>query len=250
MVSSTDPSAAPAATERELRADRILDAAEELMVAWGHRKVTIDDVARRARIGKGTVYLHFATKDALLLTVVLRAQLHLIGRLVETMRASPGNVRPSEVARNLYLSHFDSPVIRALFGEGSEALEDLSASAAALVGDLVEERKGVLRTYWEILGAHGMLNDDLSADDRTYAYSTTIIGHLVSAPLLERQGLPVPEREVRADLIARGVRTLLERDAPPENTRAAQSWVVDLFASMEERLRGEIARQKQSTRGT
>ncbi|MGW2198666.1 helix-turn-helix domain-containing protein, partial [Streptosporangium sp. NPDC001682] len=40
------------------RADRILDAAAELLVRLGYRKVTIDDIARLAGIGKGTVYLH------------------------------------------------------------------------------------------------------------------------------------------------------------------------------------------------
>src|SRR5699024_2081534 len=46
------------------RADRILEAAGLLLVSWGHRKVTIEDVARRAGVGKGTVYLHFPTKDS------------------------------------------------------------------------------------------------------------------------------------------------------------------------------------------
>jgi AcrR family transcriptional regulator len=40
------------------RADRILDAAGDLLLRLGYRKVTIEDVAQRAGIGKGTVYLH------------------------------------------------------------------------------------------------------------------------------------------------------------------------------------------------
>ncbi|HEY3710665.1 MAG TPA: helix-turn-helix domain-containing protein, partial [Amycolatopsis sp.] len=60
------------------RADRILDAASELLVRWGSRKVTIDDVARRAGIGKGTVYLHWRTKDALFETLLTRAAADLL----------------------------------------------------------------------------------------------------------------------------------------------------------------------------
>ncbi|WP_017571723.1 TetR/AcrR family transcriptional regulator [Nocardiopsis halotolerans] len=250
VVPTTDPSTEPAVTERELRADRVLDAAEELMVAWGPRKVTIDDVARRAKVGKGTVYLHFATKEALLLSVVMRAQLDMIGRVVDAMRASPENVRPSEVARNLYLRHFDSPVVQAILTSGSEALDNLSRSAAALIGDVVEERKNALRTYWGILGEHGLLRDDLSFDDQLYAYNAIVIGHMAGAPLLERQGLHVPDRGTRADLIAGSVRRLLERNAPPENLGEAQSQVVELFSFLEERLREEIARQKQTKRST
>ena len=51
--------------EREFqrREGEILDAALELFSADDWQSVTIDQIARRAEIGKGTVYLHFASKD-------------------------------------------------------------------------------------------------------------------------------------------------------------------------------------------
>ncbi len=57
----------------ESRSQLVLDSAAELLVRWGYRRVTIDDVTAHAGIGKGTVYLHLRTKDALFLTVLLRA---------------------------------------------------------------------------------------------------------------------------------------------------------------------------------
>lgn len=45
---------------------RILDAALELSVASGIRNLTIDDVARRARVGRMTVYRRFGGKAGLL----------------------------------------------------------------------------------------------------------------------------------------------------------------------------------------
>lgn len=45
------------------RADRILDAAASLLIRYRYRKVTDEDVARQAGIGKGTVYLHWRTKE-------------------------------------------------------------------------------------------------------------------------------------------------------------------------------------------
>ena len=44
--------------DRRVRADRILDTARELLLLWGYRRVTIDELARRAGVGKGTIYLH------------------------------------------------------------------------------------------------------------------------------------------------------------------------------------------------
>ncbi len=244
------PSTPPTASERELRADRILDAAEELMVAWGHRKITIEDVARRAKIGKGTVYLHFSTKEALLLTVVMRAQLGVLRQILDSMRASPENVRPSEVARALYLFHLDSPTIRALFANGTESLGNLSRDAAALVGDTVRERQRALRTYWDILREHGLLNGDRSPDEQLYAYNSLVMGHLVTPPVLESQGMRVPDHGTRAELMARSIRLLLEQDSSPEDTRRARDRALALFSALDERLHSEITRQKQTTRST
>jgi AcrR family transcriptional regulator len=63
--------ATPPLTERPMRADarrnreRVLDAALHCFAADG-LQAQMDDVASRAKVGVGTVYRHFPTKDALL----------------------------------------------------------------------------------------------------------------------------------------------------------------------------------------
>jgi AcrR family transcriptional regulator len=42
-------------TPVDTRLERVLDAAADLLVRLGYRRVTIEEVARRAGIGKGTV---------------------------------------------------------------------------------------------------------------------------------------------------------------------------------------------------
>ncbi|MER5394842.1 helix-turn-helix domain-containing protein [Saccharopolyspora sp. NPDC002686] len=49
--------------------DRVLTAAQELFAAEG-LSVPLDDIARRAGVGPGTVYRHFPTKEALFDAVV------------------------------------------------------------------------------------------------------------------------------------------------------------------------------------
>lgn len=44
---------------------QILQAAERLFTTRRFHEVTLDDVAREARVGKGTIYLHFHDKDDL-----------------------------------------------------------------------------------------------------------------------------------------------------------------------------------------
>jgi AcrR family transcriptional regulator len=53
-------------------ADRILDAALSLAAASGLRHLTMDDVARRARVGRMTVYRRFGSRAALIDALTLR----------------------------------------------------------------------------------------------------------------------------------------------------------------------------------
>jgi len=50
--------------ETSLR-DSILDAAESLFERYGYGKTTVDEIAKEAGIGKGSIYLHFESKEDL-----------------------------------------------------------------------------------------------------------------------------------------------------------------------------------------
>ena len=86
------------------RAQRVLDAAADLLVRWGFQRVTIDDVAHHAGIGKGTVYLHFPSKEALFLTVLLRTHHTLVNALADRMEADPAAALPSQLVRATHLA--------------------------------------------------------------------------------------------------------------------------------------------------
>ena len=59
--------------------DAVLDATDSLLARFGYRKMTVEDIARAAGIGKGSVYLHFGSKEELVLAIVDR-RLRRIGR--------------------------------------------------------------------------------------------------------------------------------------------------------------------------
>jgi AcrR family transcriptional regulator len=61
-VSSTEPK--PQRADAVRNRERIVDAARELFAECG-QATQMDDVARRAQVGVGTVYRHFPTKSAL-----------------------------------------------------------------------------------------------------------------------------------------------------------------------------------------
>ena len=65
--------APPQTAARTQRAEHILDTAAVLLVRWGYRKTTVDDVAREAGVAKGTIYLHWKDKNELFRAALMRA---------------------------------------------------------------------------------------------------------------------------------------------------------------------------------
>lgn len=68
---------------REDTRDAILDATDRLLSRYGYRKMTIDDLAREVGIGKGSVYLHFNSKEEIALSHIDR----IVERLKEKLLA-------------------------------------------------------------------------------------------------------------------------------------------------------------------
>jgi AcrR family transcriptional regulator len=85
------PQSPPPSNRAERAADRrlaIIEAGLEEFVARGFAATRLDDVARRAGVAKGTIYLHFKDKETLFEELVRTAIVPLINRL--TAPPSPG----------------------------------------------------------------------------------------------------------------------------------------------------------------
>ncbi|MBA56216.1 MAG: TetR family transcriptional regulator [Pseudomonadales bacterium] len=60
------------AQEFRKREEEILERAQELFIANGEDKVTVEMIADAVNIGKGTIYKHFETKDEIYLRLMIR----------------------------------------------------------------------------------------------------------------------------------------------------------------------------------
>ena len=78
--------------------DAILDATDVLLWKFGYRKMTIDDLAREVGIGKGTVYLHFPSKEEIALSHIDRIIERLKKRLWEIADSS---LPPEQKIKNM-----------------------------------------------------------------------------------------------------------------------------------------------------
>ncbi len=89
--------------------DAILDATDRLLARSGYKKMTIDDLAKEVGIGKGSVYLHFESKDEIALSHIDRIIERLKTRLVEIAgRKMPCEKRLRAMLIERVLYRFDS----------------------------------------------------------------------------------------------------------------------------------------------
>jgi AcrR family transcriptional regulator len=89
------PAAKPASNRAERAAERraaIVEAALDEFVARGFTATRLDDVARRAGVAKGTIYLHFKDKESMFEELIRTAIVPLLGLLTAPPSAT-GSVR-------------------------------------------------------------------------------------------------------------------------------------------------------------
>ncbi|KUL55464.1 TetR family transcriptional regulator [Streptomyces sp. NRRL F-4489] len=204
--------------ERAERGERILEAAGELLLAWGYRRVTIDEIARRANVGKGTVYLHWKTKDSLMLAVVLKAKWRSQRRQLARMRADPRDVLPSRMMRGFYLDFLAEPVLRALYTDDADILGQLNDTAKKEFAELMELSDQALRGGLEVLRNHGLVRADTDLRHQQYALLSMSTGFFMAEAMLYDRAPDSPE--VRGDIFADTVRRALE--ISPEEFAAAE----------------------------
>jgi Transcriptional regulator len=78
------------ATQPKTTRDAILDATDRMLSQHGYKKMTIDDLAKEVGIGKGSVYLHFKSKEEIALSHIDRMIERMKERL-QTIARSKGD---------------------------------------------------------------------------------------------------------------------------------------------------------------
>ena len=75
------------------RPDEVLDAALDLFIEKGFAATRVEDIARRAGLSKGAVYLYFASKEAVMEGLVRRAVLPIAQNVLGSVAGLEGDPR-------------------------------------------------------------------------------------------------------------------------------------------------------------
>ena len=128
---------------REDTRDLILDAADRLLARYGYRKMTIDDLAREVGVGKGTIYLHFSSKEEVALS--------RIDRVIERLKVELKKVARSDAPAATRLRHMLMLRVIYRFDSVQHYTESINHVMAAIRPALLVRRKSYFEDEARIL---------------------------------------------------------------------------------------------------
>jgi AcrR family transcriptional regulator len=207
------------ATREDIR-DLILDAADRLLARYGYKKMTMDDLAQEVGIGKGTIYLHFPSKEEVVLSHVDR----IVERLkVELLKIARGGGVPAARLRRMLVTR-----VMFRFDSVQHYTESLSDLLAALRPGLLARRRRHFEEEAEVLSE--VLREGRRKGEFNFREARAAARTLLTATnALLPYSLSARELGGRAELEAEAARVvemlltgLLARTGPASKTNGAK----------------------------
>lgn len=182
--------------QRQEREDLILQTAEDVLLERGYHEMSLDEIATRVGISKGTIYLHFASKEDLVLALAERS-IRAFMRTLDATLDEPGTPRAK-------LQAVIALVYGSLSGRQFHVLMSMMQSPDVL-GRMAERRMHLMELWEEperrlrAIFEEGKAAGDFDPSVPT-AVMVTLFGGLLSPHsyrrLVAREGM-APEEVVR-----------------------------------------------------
>lgn len=191
---------------REVR-EALLDATDQLLARHGYKKMTIDDLAREVGIGKGSVYLHFSSKEEIALSHIDR----IVERVMEQLKTiAEKDISAEERLRRMLLTR-----VLLRFESVQHYTQSLNDLLADLRPKLLARRKEYFQQEAKIFAfviAEGQKKNELQngnalnlAETFLLATNSLLPFSLTTQELGERREIEEKTLQL-ADLLLRGVR--------------------------------------------
>lgn len=205
--------------KREERAQRILNVAAELIQRWGYNKTTIDDIARQAGVAKGTIYLHWKTREELFRALIDREKLAMTKDVQRRITEDPEEgLTLHGFCKHSMLAVLKNPLMKAILLRDTDVLGELARAQYGTAAYMEQIQQ--FNAYFEVLRREGLVRVDLELREALYALSAILIGFLLAEPLMS-DGLKLSD-EAAADMMAETIRRTFEPPTPatPEALQA------------------------------
>jgi len=121
---------------KKIKNERILNVAQKIFATFGLKKTTVDEIAQKAGIGKGTIYNYFKSKEELFAKVVEREVKELKEKITEAVQ----KVDPPEKKLEAFLI----TKIKHLF-----KLKNFYSIKRDMLDAIFSELKKIIKDYYE-----------------------------------------------------------------------------------------------------
>ena len=221
----------------EARGERILEAAAELIVRWGYKKTTVDDIARQAGVAKGTIYLHWKTREELFKAVLIHEELKLAEDMKQRIASDPEGTTLHGMLKHATLATMKRPIWKAVMTRDSEMLGALVQNEVA-----VQQSVDNFMAYFNTLHKQGLIRTDLDFKQLIYLVNAITMGFLLADQFLPEE-FKVSD-EIAADLLAETIQRTFASSVPTtsekrqELTQAFNHYLdgsVDLMKAQEQK---------------
>jgi AcrR family transcriptional regulator len=221
--------APPQPVARTQRAEHILDTAAVLLVRWGFRKTTVDDVAREAGVAKGTIYLHWKDKNELFRAALMRAQEQANAEMRQRIAADPEGGLPHRLWTHGMLTALGNPLLAAVLQGRTDLFQGLRG---AFEPATVQQMLGDYEAYIVQMQEAGLIRADLPVSIITFVTSALKIG-VINTPDFYGPG-QTPSLEELTEVISDLIRRWLEPDRSSGDQEAGKRFAAEWLEKLQE----------------
>lgn len=214
------------------RANRILDAAAELISHYGFDKTTVSDIARDAGVSKGAIYLHWDSKEALFEALLQRELWQYADDWLEMFEADDSAWNFVGMFRIMLATLQKHPFMLAVFKRDQRVLGSYLRQDSSLL-----QQKSLANTeLYRLMQQAGAAREDI--EPRVIAYLLNVFAYgLISA----HEVVP-PDDAPSFEEALDGMAKLLDRGLAPEaggNPEAARALIVQIVEAMRAQQRAQ-----------
>jgi AcrR family transcriptional regulator len=231
-----------ASTRQQERAQRILNAAAELILRWGYDKTTMDDISQKAGVPKGTLYLHWKSREAVFEALLRRESLALRTDFRQQIIEDPAGATLRGIYKNAALALIRRPLLMAVLLNNQEILGRMAH--AEQNRSAYNQRLAGFNVYLDFLRQHELIRADMSLQAQAYAVSAIFTGFFTVAPLVP--AAMKPSDEEIAELIGETIHRTFEtgREVPAEEmqglSQAFLDYLDEVIQASEVRLQNQL----------
>lgn len=211
------------------------------MLRHGYGRITMEDVARHAGVGTGTLYLHWKTKETLFETVLLRELVAIWTELGQRLADAPADAVLHRFLGHLLRAVKERPLARALFTRDSTLLGKLAQRSVVLQAQPLASAADLITLLRDL----GLMRRDIALHAQAYAFSAVWSGFSLVDPLLTGGDRAPLETQVVA--LAHVIRSTFEPDPLPDEATvqseivpALQAFLDQARAALEQQIQGRM----------